>query len=450
MLSHELNERLSRTGPGTPMGELFRRFWLPAVVANELKADGTPVRLRLLHEDLLAFRDTSGAVGIVESYCAHRLAPLFFGRNEECGLRCPYHGWKFNVSGACVDIPNVAPEQAERMRNRVALKSYPTQEAGGVIWVYMGPPDLKPSLPKHEITLLPAEQTHASRWLQRTNWLVGLEGEIDTAHISWLHKHFDPATNPLAPSGANVAFDGAPEITLQNTNYGFTYGARRQHEDDYYWRITHWLTPMFSLIPRTPGRFTSGTGRAWVPIDDDNVTTFNFYFRTDGALNEKDLAFLADGVAFPPRLERGTVQLSGRTPIDTFLPIANFTNDYLIDRDYQKNVNYSGIWGANEQDRALQESMRMCPGSPGLVDRQGEHLMASDRAIVAMRQRLLRMAAALAEGHEPTEPESCARTVLRAISKITKIDNFDAVRKEFAPEICPYEPQFATAVETSV
>ena len=146
MLTREDNELITQVGPGTPMGELFRRFWLPVMLAEEVpNADGTPVRLHVLNEKLIAFRDSEGRVGIVDSYCPHRGAPLFFGRNEECGIRCVYHGWKFDVDGNCVDLPN-SPE-GETYKDKVAIKSYPAIEKGGLIWAYMGPKDTQPPMP---------------------------------------------------------------------------------------------------------------------------------------------------------------------------------------------------------------------------------------------------------------------------------------------------------------
>src|SRR5579872_2353626 len=146
MLSHEDNAVLTQTDPGTPMGELFRRFWLPVMLSDELPgADCTPVRLRVLGEDLIAFRDTAGRVGIVDAYCPHRSAPMFFGRNEEGGLRCVYHGWKFDVSGQCTEMPNCW--EGETFKEKVRIKAYPTEDRAGMIWAYMGPAEKKPPMP---------------------------------------------------------------------------------------------------------------------------------------------------------------------------------------------------------------------------------------------------------------------------------------------------------------
>jgi phthalate 4,5-dioxygenase oxygenase subunit len=434
MMTKEDNELLTRVGPGTPMGTLLRRFWLPALLAAEVeKPDSTPVRIRILCEDLVAFRDTSGRVGIVDAYCAHRRAPLFFGRNEECGLRCPYHGWKFDVDGKCLDIPNVvSARDMTAMKSKLGITAYPTREAGGVIWVYMGPSDKVPDFPHLQWTTLPKESLHVSRWIQRSNWMQGVEGEIDTSHISFLHKDFSTASEKMLP-GVHIASDGAPEITLRETEYGFTYGARRKLGDQSYWRQTQWLLPMHSMIPRTPEQaFTHGSGRAWVPIDDNHTTTFSYGFRSDGPLNVQDIETLESGYVFPPRLGKGTFVLPDGYKIDTYLPMANKDNDYLIDRDKQRTINFTGIWGANEQDRSLQESMQGAgPETPGIVDRSREHLVASDVAIVTARRRLLKMARDLQNGIEPPPAANGEMYGVRAFSCLTSISEFDELQKEY-------------------
>lgn len=443
MLTAKLNEILTRVGPGTPMGKVFRRFWLPALLSSEIAPDSTPVRLRILCEDLVAFRDSDGKVGIIEAYCSHRLAPLFFGRNEECGLRCPYHGWKFNVEGKCVDMPNVPSGSSERIRERCSIGAYPTREAGGVVWIYMGPKELTPPLPAFEWMSLPPEQRHVSRWIQRTNYCAGMEGEIDSTHISFLHKDFDNSKSLLAGTGAELADDGAAKLTLRETDYGFMYGAMRNAVDAKFWRMTHWLAPMFSLVALTPGDYVGAGGRAWVPIDDDHTMSFSYWFRVDRPLGpEYDI--LESGAVFPPRMEPGRFTLPDGTVIDTFLPLANRENDFLIDREMQRNVNFSGIWGANEQDRALQESMPSIGREhPGIVDRSREHLMASDVAVVTARNTLIRMAQDIERGIEPSYPQQAGSCAVRAITKLCEIDDFDRFVDAYRDEI--QAPAYDTA-----
>lgn len=420
VLSNEDNECLTRVGPGTPMGELFRRFWLPALLSAEVEQpDCPPVRLRILCEDLLAFRDSSGRVGIVEAYCPHRGAPLFFGRNEGCGLRCAYHGWKFDVDGNCVEVPNDPRlKDNARARSALGLVAYPTHEAGGIVWVYMGPKDRVPPLPSFEWTRVPQGYCHVSRWLQNSNWLQGAEGEIDSSHISFLHQELLPGASGLAVTGADLATDGAPVITIKETDYGFMSGARRRRGDDYFWRVSQWIAPMFSLIPRAPSNvFTGSGGRAWVPIDDCNTTTFAYAFRVDRPLSAAELELINGGMHFPPHTKRKVVRLAEGHPIDTFVPDECIDNDYRIDRQMQRTVNFSGIRGVNAQDRSMQEGMRPSPSGPrGIVDRTREHLMGSDIAIVTARRKLLAMARDLQKGIEPKAPSSPGHRTARAIS----------------------------------
>src|SRR5271167_594357 len=176
MLSHRENERLTRVGPGTPMGQLFRRYWIPAALSEQLpEPDGPPVRCRLLGEDLVAFRDTAGRAGLVGAFCPHRRAPLFFGRNEECGLRCVYHGWKFDRTGACVDMPSEPPDSL--FKTKVAIEAYPTWEGGGV-WAYLGPKELQPAPPDYEWVRAPATHRFVSKTFEQANWLQALEGGL--------------------------------------------------------------------------------------------------------------------------------------------------------------------------------------------------------------------------------------------------------------------------------
>src|SRR3954471_22625036 len=186
MISHEQNDALIKTGPGTIMGDLFRRYWIPALHAWELpEPDCPPVRVQLLGEKLVAFRDTQGRLGLIDEFCAHRGVSLWFGRNEECGLRCPYHGWKYDISGQCVDLPSEGADGP--MRKRMKLKSYPCVELGGVVCTYMGPPELTPEPPGLEWAHVPAERRFVTKRLQESNYLQALEGGIDSSHVSFLH-----------------------------------------------------------------------------------------------------------------------------------------------------------------------------------------------------------------------------------------------------------------------
>src|SRR6195256_3204567 len=221
MLSIEDNELLTRTGPGTPMGELFRRFWLPALLPSELpQPDCDPIRFRILGEDLVAFRDTGGQPGFLAQHCPHRGPSLFFGRNEETGLRCVYHGWKFDTTGQCIDMPN-EPAESD-FRTKVKAVAYPTVDKAGVIWAYMGAPENQPPLPDLEWMRAPVGHSWVSKTYQNCNYLQAMEGGLDTSHSSFLHRDFDPAglANPRVRSTA-------PRLEVLNTDYGYMYASIR-------------------------------------------------------------------------------------------------------------------------------------------------------------------------------------------------------------------------------
>src|ERR671937_275405 len=186
MLKQEENELITRVGPGTPMGNLMREYWVPAMLSSELPApDCDPVRVMLLGEQLIAFRDTSGKVGLIQNNCPHRGASLFFGRNEENGLRCVYHGWKFDAQGNCVDMPN-EPAESD-FKTKVRARAYATQERGGIVWTYMGPKRAPPPLPDLEANMLPDGAWQVGAIQRECNWLQALEGDIDTSHLGFLH-----------------------------------------------------------------------------------------------------------------------------------------------------------------------------------------------------------------------------------------------------------------------
>ena len=431
MLSNEDNELLGRVSRGTPMGELFRRFWLPALLSSEMTPDSAPRRLRILGEDLVAFRDTNGRVGILGAYCPHKLAPLFFGRNEECGLRCIYHGWKFDVDGKCLEVPNV-PVNADVLKRKIAIPSYPTREVGGLVWVYMGMPDKMPELPGFEFTRIPPSHVFFARWLQCTNWAQGMEGEIDSSHISFLHRQLKPSwprnrsiqSTAVNPPGM---LDGAPVMTIKQTPYGFVYGARRNTDSGkYYWRITHWFAPMYSMIPNDQFPYT---GRMWVPIDDHHTTVFTYAYNAEAAFTPAQRDELNAGFGFPPPVEAGSYQLPDGYIIDTNLPKANKANDFKIDRQRQREENYSGIGAITDQDRSLQENMLSVRGvrTGAMVDRSREMLVPSDAPVITARNILLKMAKDLQNGIEPVlakQPELYYRRSGAAVAPQAEFDDF--------------------------
>ena len=230
MLSAELNERITRIGRGTPMGETMRRYWMPALLSWELpEPDCPPVRVRLLGEDLVAFRATDGGIGMLDEYCPHRLTSLWLGRNEENGLRCSYHGWKFDVNGTCVEQMN----EPRAFCEKVDITAYPTAELGGVIYTYMGPSDKMPPPPKFAWTQVPESHRAVSKVVEECNWLQALEGGIDTSHFTILHRALKqtPTHYGVEVDGPAVR-GGKPELAVDITDYGYAYYGIRQLEND--------------------------------------------------------------------------------------------------------------------------------------------------------------------------------------------------------------------------
>jgi phenylpropionate dioxygenase-like ring-hydroxylating dioxygenase large terminal subunit len=392
MLSREENELLTRTDPGTPTGNYFRRFWLPALLPSELPSpDCPPVRVRLLGEDLIAFRDSDGKVGLVEEACPHRRASLFWGRNEECGLRCVYHGWKFDVNGTCVDMPNEPDEY--RFQNKVRITAYPTREYGGMIWTYMGDPEQEPELPKLEWARVPESHRHISKRLQENNYLQAIEGGIDSSHSNFLHASVDAfrltddyVAKVKASSNLRAKYhlmDKAPMFTVKKTDYGLIIAVRRNAEEDqYYWRLTQFMLPSYTIIPYQKG--LSINGHCWVPRDDQRCFVWSASWNPDGPLSEEDRE----------SIRKETFIHEQVAPV-TFRALRNKDNNYLIDRDEQRASTMTGIHGFAAQDQAVQESM-----GP-ICDRTRERLGTSDTAIIAARRLLLAEIKSLEEGREP-------------------------------------------------
>jgi phenylpropionate dioxygenase-like ring-hydroxylating dioxygenase large terminal subunit len=404
MLKREDNEALVRVGPGTPMGNYLRHFWLPALVPGELPGpDCDPVRLRLLGENLVAFRDSSGKIGVLHELCPHRRASLFYGRNEQCGLRCVYHGWKFDVDGNCVDQPSEPPGSG--FKDKVKQVSYPAREWGGFIWVYMGDKAAMPELPGLEWATLPPAHRWQAKWAYEANFAQGIEGELDSAHTGFLHDTKTPQSDmaaSMAQAATYWAGDKAPQLTVQQTDYGFYYGSRRRYEGDrYYWRVTQWLLPFFAIIPMPKWPISC---RAYVPIDDENTMVFNTTFNADAPLTGQDLAPLVAGIGPAPELIPGT-----------FRPKLNAGNLYGLDRHLQRTHSYTGIYGINNQDRAVVESM-----GP-ICDRWNEHLGTSDIAVIAMRKRLLEEARGLQAGRAPKAAASGSLYAVRPLDIISPI-----------------------------
>jgi phthalate 4,5-dioxygenase oxygenase subunit len=374
MLTQEQNELLTQTDPGTPMGRLFRRYWIPALLAEEVPTpDCPPVRVKLLGEQLIAFRDSQGRLGLLDEFCSHRTASLFFGRNEDCGLRCAYHGWKYDVEGNCVDMPS-EPE-GSKFKDRIKQTAYPCVERAGIVWTYMGPRELQPPLPELEWAMLDASQCFVSKRLQESNYLQAMEGGIDSSHVSFAHR-FNLDNDPMhsgTEGNKYLKADTRPKFEVAESDGGLIIGARRDADaDNYYWRITQWIMPWYTIIPPF-GTHNPLGAHAWVPIDDENCWAWSINYHPTRPLTEGELAAMRAGDGIHVKYIPGT-----------YRTLANKTNDYLIDREAQAaEKTFSGVEGISMQDASLQETMGV------ICDRTKERLGTSDAAIILARRRLL-------------------------------------------------------------
>jgi phthalate 4,5-dioxygenase len=400
MTSAHDNEILTRVGKGTPMGDMMREYWLPACLSSELEAGGPPTRLLLLGEKLLAFRDRSGRVGILDHRCPHRLASLFFGRMEGDGLRCVYHGWKFDVDGNCLDMPNLPKD--EQFCDKVKADAYRVEERGGLIWTYMGTRKEPPPFPEIESLAMEKSERQVRCHQRECNWLQALEGDIDTSHFSFLHLGSVGVEDVAADTMHRFNLTNrAPRYHVKETEWGTMYAAYRAAEaGQTYYRFSHFIFPFITLPP--DGTFTDHVQAGiWVPMDDTHTMVFSFQW----SKRTPALRTLKDGSPIP-----GSVSPMDYLPPDNgwygrWRLKANLDNDYEIDRAIQEGGTYSGIQGLVAQDQAVTESM-----GP-IVDRSREHLAPSDRMITMTRRRLLNAARAFKEEGTPPpgvdQPDFC-------------------------------------------
>jgi len=352
------------------------------MLAEELpRPDCPPVKLRLLGEDLVAFRTTSDRIGVLDTWCAHRNTNLYWGRNEEDGLRCIYHGWKYDIDGRCVDMPNEPP--ASRFNEKIRQPAYQAVEAGGVIWVHMGPKELAPELPDFEWMRMAAPNRVLHKRIQLCNYLQNVEGEVDSSHAPFLHGKIGE-DGKLARPNPHYA-DTAPVFYLRETDYGLVMIARREAPpESYYWRITPFMLPCYNLVAGMY-MFTAA-----VPADD--LTTIGFT------------------AVWDPEREVNPRHFDEWCPVDeNYYPLRNKTNEYMIDRQAQKTESFTGVRGTRVQDMVVQEDQR----GP-LSDRSREHLGTADVAVIATRRLLLQMARNLQNGQEPVQPGDGSLYAIRA------------------------------------
>jgi phenylpropionate dioxygenase-like ring-hydroxylating dioxygenase large terminal subunit len=386
------NELLTRVGPGTPMGDVMRQYWVPIAKSDEVKTDGDPLRVMSLGEPLIAFRDSAGRVGVMDHRCAHRCASLFFGRNEQNGIRCIYHGWKFDVDGNCVDMPNVPPHQDSKQR--IQIKAYKTVERYGVIWIYQGERAVPPPFPDYELNDLKDDEITVQMIQQEYNWLQGLENDLDTSHFGFLHLGGVDVNN-LVPGDTMhyLASDRTPQFHIEETPLGLMYGAYRPADAtnvDTHWRLAQLVTPCW-VIPPAAMLEDQIMIKGYVPMDDTHTMVFTIM----RSAQQKQRARTRDGKSIPglgfvPNAKNeykpNTTDWFGRWRLTN-----DASNDWLIDRDAQRNGGvFSGITGLNVQDTAVGGMLGT------LSDRTREHLVPSDAMIVRARRKLLALVEGLA------------------------------------------------------
>lgn len=398
MLTREENNLLCKVGRKRAMGQMLRRYWIPAAISADLIADGPPRRIRLLGEDLVAFRDTNGNVGLLDESCPHRGTSLVLARNEECGLRCLYHGWKIAADGRILETP--AERTDHSFKDRVRAVAYPVYEAGGFIWAYLGPPGSEPAQPDFAFTTVPESHRMVMTARIEANFMQCIEGVIDSAHSNYLHRSKAILDRPSA--------DGSPEIAVQDTAYGFRYGAIRVPASDprnsRYVRVTLFVAPFHALFPQPPGW---NALQMFVPLDS-KTTMFHFVRWSDVPIDEaeRERAYSWSGT------QRG-VDVD-----DEYRKTRTRGNTWQQDRDRMRAGSFSGITGVNNEDFAVQESM----GS--IYDRRQEHLATSDVAVIRMRRLMLDSVRAFTE--KGTAPlglgERFAYAQLRAEDKLIPVD----------------------------
>jgi len=394
MLNVKDNDLLTQIEPGAPMNKVMRQYWLPALLSSDApKVGEQPLRVRLLGEDLLFFKSDDGTLALIGAYCPHRGASLFFGRVEDCGLRCVYHGWKFDAAGNCVDIPNES--RAPNLKDGIKHTAYPCVERGGIVWAYMGDQSPAPALPDLEWLGLPEDQVHISIRVQSCNWLQALEGEIDSSHAGFLHSRID-GVGENAWTKLGAAYN-EPVFEIEPSDAGIMIAARRDVGDDkYYWRINQFMMPFFTVVPPS-GKEPDINGHAWVPIDNQHTLCVMVSYKPDEPYSERRAKLYREGARGrePGHMtQAGLLPFDATKPFGKYWPKLNAENDFGYDYELQKTKYYSGMAGLWPQDAGVQESMG------AISDRTREHLGSGDAGIIRVRKLLKNTALALKEKNE--------------------------------------------------
>ncbi len=400
------------------MGNLLREYWFPAIPSFELpSADSPPKKVRLLGENLVAFRDTNGEVGLVAESCPHRGASLFFGRNEEAGLRCVYHGWKFDTTGACIDMPSEPAES--NFKSKVRARAYPARDVNRVIWVYMGPRETPPPFPSFEVANLPIDQVSEPRlMMEESNWFQNLEGDLDSSHIDYLHIRL--GFDSIVSHNVDGKFrrDRTPRLDVVPTDYGAFYtGKRKWDEDGNEWhRVSQFIYPFHTMIAAgSPDRVGL---RSWVPIDDHYTLQIVQSGNLAGPVTPEEHHAAANQFE-----KAGGILPATSDPRSRYFTVANKRNDFLRDFELERTELFSGIQppatAGNLQDRAMTELMCNEDGIEPIYDRSREHLGTTDAMVIFTRRALIRAAKALRdEGRPPANVDDVSLDRVRSASAI--------------------------------
>jgi phenylpropionate dioxygenase-like ring-hydroxylating dioxygenase large terminal subunit len=380
------------------MGALMREYWIPALPSNEFPGpDSPPKRMRLLGENIIMYRDTKGRMGAIAEACPHRGASLYFARNEDCGIRCAYHGWKFDLEGNCVDAPTEPMERRLRFQNSIKARAFPCRDVNKMVWVYMGPRKEPPPFPAFEINTLPHDQVaEPSFMLEEANWLQNMEGDLDSAHLNFLHSRLKE-DSPQPKYGVRGFWSPDPDppaLDVQPTAYGAYYTAKRRYGNNQDWhRINQFIFPFHTMITTGDGSINL---RSFVPMDDHYAMLISHSghptqrYTEANAVTRATMFDQIDG--FVPRTE---------DPRTYFLTKANKRNDYRRDLQVEKDVMFNGIpFVGNLQDRAMTELMCSDDGEP-LYDRTKEHLGSSDAQVALVRRQLLEAVTNLRDNDKP-------------------------------------------------
>ncbi|MCJ2187606.1 Rieske 2Fe-2S domain-containing protein [Novosphingobium beihaiensis] len=385
-MTPEQNDLLCRVEGDAPMGQLMRQHWIPACMIEEVaEPDGTPLRVRLLGENMVVFRDSEGRVGALGELCPHRRASLVFGRNEECGLRCLYHGWKFDVEGNVVDMSSEPADSS--MQGKTKAKAYPVIESAGFIWVWMGDPDNVGEFNAPNWSSAPDDKIAIMKIHGACNWAQILEGAIDSSHSSSLHSTNMPTATDVSGSTATdtawlrPSADKSPRIEVEKTPFGFRYAAIRKPVQDAdkqdYVRTSLFIAPFTVIIPSNDKYHLS---QLLIPIDDENTFFYWIAWHTETGIT-RDAWRKFCGAEIGKDVE----------PV-TFRKVRNYENNYMQDREAMKAGDFTGIYGIPCQDMAMWESMGK------IADRSEDHLGTSDKAIFTFRTQMYRAAQAVQKG----------------------------------------------------